>query len=152
MGDDDQATNDGRLMAAEAAEYVQSFRWCAGVSESYVAFAIPPVFGVFLVRIEPLEGADPWLWILLGDIPPAYIHWEPGFTGNPASAIDGYIGAMTDWVDAVEAGESVDHLIPVNAAAEREFAAKLRTRLAFLDEHVLGPVRGDLSGPEERRP
>jgi len=111
---------------------------------------VPPVVGVILVRIDPLENADPWLWIIVGDVPPAHIHFEVGYTENVASAVDGYIGAMSDWVTAVDAGESTDRLIPVNADASQEYATMLRSRLDFLDRHILAPIRHELSQEEDR--
>jgi hypothetical protein len=44
---------------------------------------------------------------------------------------------MRRWVEAVNLGQSIDDLIPVNAPASPEYAAKLESRLAFLEEEVI---------------
>jgi len=38
-----------------------------------------------------------------------FVRWQ--------DALDGYIAEMQSWVDAVRAGDSIDELIPVNAAS-----------------------------------
>jgi hypothetical protein len=81
--------------------------------------------------------------VVVGDLPPAYIAVDDA--PNPACALDSYIGAMEDWVDSVKAGRPVDHLIPVNIAPTAENAAKLASRLKFLDEEILSFYADDLS-------
>src|SRR5262245_5316843 len=56
---------------------------------------------------------------------------------NPASALDGYIGAMQEWVDAAKGGGSVEKLIPVNVDATPEHAKELESRLHFLQDEIL---------------
>jgi hypothetical protein len=58
--------------------------------------------------------------------------------------LDGYIGAMSEWVDAASKGMSVAELIPVNVPATIENAELLRKRLDFLDQRVLVDYQEDL--------
>lgn len=44
---------------------------------------------------------------------------------------------MQDWVDAVNLGQPVENLIPVNAPPTKEYAAMLQSRLTFLKEQLL---------------
>jgi len=81
-------------------------------------------------------------WVIVGDIPPAYLTCDQ--CPNPATALDGYIGAMLEWVDAAEKGEPVAELIPVNAPATRENAQRLKTRMSFLEENILSEYENDL--------
>jgi len=53
-----------------------------------------------------------------------FVRWQ--------DALDGYIAEMQSWVDAVRAGDSIDELIPVNAASTPENAAMLASRLEFI--------------------
>lgn len=103
---------------------------------SYMGIAIPGVVGVFLHEIRPKTAdADEWVWTVTGDLPPAYIATEDAPTA--AAALEGYVGEMRRWVEAVNLGQSIDDLIPVNAPASPEYAAKLESRLAFLEEEVI---------------
>jgi len=97
-----------------------------------------------LTRIEPArDGIDEWVWVIVGDVPPAYITAEDA--PNPACALDGYIGAMDGWVRAVLTGGSVDGLIPVNVSPSPENAKRLEARLRFLDGEILARYKNDLS-------
>ena len=143
MGEDEEETRALGEMASAAASYVTSFAWCEGIKEEYAGIAIPGVIGVFLLRIVPASPeADEWLWVIVGDIPPAYITLDD--CPNAATALDGYIGAMQEWADAVKQGRPVDELIPVNAPATSDYAEMLESRLRFLESRVLSDYRQDL--------
>jgi hypothetical protein len=82
------------------------------------------------------------VWVIVGDVPPAYITVEDA--PNPATALDAYIGAMQEWVDAARAGGSVADLIPVNVPPTVENAERLGRRLQFIDEEILSQYADDL--------
>lgn len=140
----DPSESQGIAALTKAAKnYLTAFQWCGSIRESYAGLTIPGVIGVYLFRIAPsTPDADEWLWVVVGDVPPAYITLDS--SPNPATALDAYIGAMREWVEAVGAGQSVDGLIPVNAPATPHYAAMLESRLAFLDRKVLSEYAGDL--------
>mgnify|MGYP001551340044 CR=1 FL=1 len=101
------------------------------------------IVGGFLFKIQPLrQHVDEWVWVLVGDLPPAYITCEE--CPNAACALDGYIGAMQEWIEAAEAGKSVEDLIPVNVPATFENAQNLKSRLLMLDERILSLYQDDL--------
>jgi hypothetical protein len=127
----------------EATEYLTFFSWCKCIKNAYVGILVPDVVGVFLFEIEPnRDGVDSWIWVIVGDLPPAYITCED--SPNPACALDAYIGAMTEWVGAARSGASVASLIPVNVAANVENADALDKRLTFLDQRILSGLKEDL--------
>jgi hypothetical protein len=138
--------DDAKLIAqmhAEARSFLEYFNWCAEILEEYVGFVYPGIVAVFLFRIRPArEGVDEWVWVIVGDLPPAYITCEE--SPNPATALDAYLGAMQEWVDAASRGVPTNELIPVNIAPSRENAERLRVRLNFLDENVLSGYEEDL--------
>lgn len=135
-GDDQEDTIELKNMLGEAKTYIQSFDWCLSVEEAYLGIGLPGIIAIFLFNIRPSRSEiDEWLWIVVGDMPPAYLSVID--SPNPASALDSYIGAMEDWVKAVREGDSVDHLIPVNVPPELEWANKLDSRIKFLDEKIL---------------
>lgn len=143
VAEDEEEKRLVRELLDQALAFVGSFTWCKRVSETYIGIAIGGVIGVVLVRIEPdRPDADEWLWVVVGDVPPAYLVADDA--PNPASALAAYIGEMQAWIDAVKSGEPVDALIPVltSGGAEpvrpaRENAELLEARLRFLDEVIL---------------
>jgi len=105
-GEDEEETTQLKEMLRQATSYLMSFSWCSGIRESYIGIGIGGVVAAFLFRIQPSrEDVDEWVWIIVGDLPAAYITAENA--PNPATALDGYIGAMQEWVDAVKQGKSV---------------------------------------------
>lgn len=135
----------GELLALydEAAEYLRAFAWCGQIEEGFAGVCVPGLFGVFLFRFVPArEDVDPWVWVIAGDLPPAYLTTENA--PNPACAVDAYIGAMQSWVRAVREGRPVKDEIPVTAPATVPYATALEARLTLLDREVLPHYRADL--------
>ena len=133
-----------RALCDEAAEYLKGFSWCGEIEERFLGIGIPGLLGVFLFRIAPARSdVDPWVWVINGDLPPAYITTENA--PNPACALDAYVGAMESWVRAVREGRSVKDEIPVGAPATAPYADALESRLKILDSEVLRHYRADLT-------
>jgi hypothetical protein len=123
-------------LATEAREYLLSFSWCRAILDVYVGIAIGGIIGIFLVESEPARaGVDGWHWVVVGDVPPAYLVVDDAPT--PKDALEIYLDLMQEWVDAVRAGASTADLIPVNAPPTQEYAEMLESRLAFLQSEVL---------------
>ena len=132
-----------QAMLVEARAFLGGFEWCIDIKECYFAIGVGGIVAVFLFSIVP-EGddTDDWVWVVVGDLPPAYIDVDTCPT--PVSALDGYIGAMWEWVGAVRGGRPVDDLIPVNAPSTREYAEMLASRLDFLDREILASYPDDV--------
>ena len=142
-GEDVQETQRFHTMLEEARQYVQSFSWCVRIDEEYFGLGVGGIVAVFLFRIRPTQAqVDEWMWVIVGDLPSAYITTD--IAPNPASALDGYIGAMEEWVDAVKHDRPVAQLIPVNVPASLEMATKLEHRLSFLNREILPRYAEDL--------
>ena len=130
-------------MMYEAREFLNFYTWVDKIIGAYVGILYVGIVGVFLFKIKSTrKGISSWVWVIVGDLPPAYITIDD--CPNPATALDGYIGAMLDWVDAAKEGSLVNNLIPVNIPATEENATRLKTRLDFLDEHILNNHEDDL--------
>jgi hypothetical protein len=124
----------------QAVNFIRSFAWSGELLALYEGYQEPGIIGVFLVHLLPVAvGVDEWLWIVVGDLPPAYLIAD----GNPTwqRAIAGYIDEMQRWVDAAKTGAPVDDLIPVNTPPTTEYAAMLESRLRTLSETLLDPSR-----------
>jgi hypothetical protein len=122
-----------RNMALRAQRFLASHRWCAEITEGYLAWALADKCGVFFFRLIPSRPeVDRELWVIVGDIPPAYIVCDNARTWQ--EALDAYGVEMMKWVDAVREGQSVEGLIPVNAPATAEYAEMLCTRIEMIRE------------------
>lgn len=116
--------------------FLGGFSWARQTGNVWTALLIPGVFGLFLVELDPGSAdVDRYIWVAVGDIPPAYISTE--YALSPGEALEGYLAEMCAWVKAVENGESVDDLIPVNGAPTMDNAKALKSRLSFLESEIL---------------
>lgn len=123
-------------LSKRAAQYLVGFRWCAAVEDCRVGFAVPDVLGLFLCRIRPARpGVDDVLWVVHGDLPPAYLVVDDAPT--PATALVAYVNEMRRWVDAVRNDRAIDDVIPVNVEPTREHADMLDSRLRFVEEELI---------------
>ncbi len=130
-------------LGREATDFLQWHRWCRSIKQGYLNCGWPGILAVFYFEIEPAwDGVDASLWVIVGDIPPAYLDLVN--CPDAASALDEYLYAMQEWVDHVQAGKSVAELIPVyqRVSLERlkpsaEFAKMLQSRLEFIRTKII---------------
>ena len=122
--------------AKRAEQFLSGFRWCGRILGAELAWAAAGVLGVFRMRISPAQpSVDEIVWVVTGDLPPAYLAYEPQDTWQ--DALRGYVSEMQLWVDAAKGGEAVSDLIPVNIPPTPENAARLESRLAFIRSRLL---------------
>jgi hypothetical protein len=116
--------------------FLSGFSWERRTGNVWVGESIPGVFGLFLVELDPASGdIGRYIWVIVGDVPPAYISSE--FAKSPKEAVEVYVAEMAAWVEAVEEGEPVDKLIPVNGDPIPANAAALKSRLSFIRTWIL---------------
>jgi len=138
-GENEEETRGLALMFQEAKEFLSSFTWCERIEESFFGFGYAGIVAVFLFRIVPTRPRiDDWLWVVVGDLPPAYLVTEGNLT--PDLAVAGYICEMSRWVEAAKGGRLIGHLIPVNVPANQENAEALEGRLKALRRIIRGAV------------
>jgi hypothetical protein len=132
----DSMTNpEVRALAVRAREFLEAQPWCVKVLDLTCAFTAAGAIAVFQADLAPTGNGDPMVWTVVGDLPPAYLPFSPADTWKDALA--SYVFEMRRWVAAAEAGQPVDHLIPVNAPANREFGAMLAARLDVIEHQLL---------------
>ena len=134
-GEDSEDTKLLKRMLAEAVKYLKNHSWCAKIERKYFGFGIGGILAVFLLEIKPRGNADHWVWVVVGDLPPAYISAHDNKT--PKDAVLGYLYEMGRWAKVATKGKSVEHLIPVNVAASIEMAELLKKRLKFIKNNIL---------------
>ena len=133
---DASMSSDQRALLSKAQEFLSAFPWCNAIQTAYVGCIIEGIVGVFLFEIIPsAPEIDNQLWVVVGDLPPAYLVTDRA--QDPASALKLYIKEMKAWVKAVRTDSPTDDIIPVNAKASKENAAALESRLNFLAKKVV---------------
>jgi hypothetical protein len=102
----------------------------------YLAHGVGGVLAVFFVEFpRKIKGTDDKLWIVVGDLPSAYLVVEPDDSG--ADALERYCGLMEDWIAAVRDGADLNNVYPVTAEPTRENADSLERRVAFLLAEII---------------
>ena len=136
-GDDPDDTRLLEDMAKEAKEFLSGFPWVTQIEDIYASeVAIGGIVAVFLFRIIPASSEiDEWLWVVVGDLPPAYLVTDSAPDGE--SALRNYIEEMTTWANAVSEGRDTDDLIPVNVPPTTDNAVQLMGRLDYISTEIL---------------
>ena len=124
----------------DAEAFINFYDWVGGIEAEFVGLDFDDSLYVFLFKIIPIrDDVDDWLWVVIGDVPSAYITCDDA--NDPYEALDGYVGAMEAWVEAARSGTSVADLVPVDVPATPANAAMLEKRLKFIDETILPLVK-----------
>lgn len=124
-------------MLIEAKSYICGFNWCRKLKKAYFGCGIGGIFSIFLMDIDNASSpSDNLLWVIVGDIPPAYLVADDG-PQNPREVLAEYISLMREWVFAVENSKGIDDLIPVNVEPTLDNAMKLKGRLDYLQSEFL---------------
>jgi len=129
-----------RDAAAAAEKYLRSFPWCRDILETYFGDGVGGIVQVFFFRISPASPrVDAWLWVVVGDLPPAYFVIDQCRT--PSETLEGYVQEMSKWVELAKVGRASSKVIPVDVAPTPENAKELEKRLQFLHDFVLPRFR-----------
>jgi len=130
-GEDETDTALLRGMAEEAKRYITSFPWCGSVLESYFGGGFGGIFAIFFFHIHPSRPeVDSWIWIMTGDVPPAYLPLTD--SDSPAAAFRTYFHGMSRWVELARKGQTgtpQQGVPPVNLPATPEWAEKVNQKL-----------------------
>lgn len=125
-----------REYAEEARDLIESQPWCRQVTAIRLAWATAGILGVFEVDLQPdSPGVDPTLWVVVGDLPPAYLVLDEAPTWR--DALRGYIAEMSHWVHAVKNGLPLDDVIPVDVEPTLKHADMLAYRLSFIEKEII---------------
>jgi hypothetical protein len=130
-GDDETDTALLREMAEDAKRYITSFSWCEAVHDSYFGGGFGGIFAIFFFHIRPgRSDVDPWIWVIVGDIPAAYLPLSD--SESPAEAFRTYMHGMSKWVELARKGITGTYeqgVPPVNVPATPEWAEKVNQKL-----------------------
>ena len=133
------STEDSRLlkhMAKEARQYLRSFAWCKQIKAGWFGWGIGGVCAVFFFEIVPAKKkVDRRLWVVVGDLPSAYLVTDRSPT--PLAALETYVELMQDWIQAVQNKKSTVNCITVDAPAILKNVRLLKRRLSFIKKQFL---------------
>ncbi len=153
-GGDEIDTDLLREMAKDALSYVSSFTWCEEVLDSYFGGGFGGIFAIFFLHIRPSRPeVDSWIWIMLGDVPPAYLPFTD--CTSPSEAFRLYLTGMSNWVEMAREGRTGtpdEGVPPVNVPATPEWAERLNQKLYGLTltvKHLFDePTEAEESRPQ----
>lgn len=135
-GGDDSETSQLRQLAVEAKSYISSFSWTPAMSEMYLAYGIAGVVAIFLVEFQTkIQGNDDALWIVVGDLPSAYLVVEPH--DDERQALERYCELMEQWVIAVRTGGDMSEVFPIPVQGNAAHADMLDKRIALLRHEII---------------
>lgn len=124
----------------KASSFLLSHSWCTAIVNGWLGREWGHILGIFLFEITPVDSeVDDVVWVVVGDVPPAYIDIESAV--NIEQVVAAYIDIMMDWVECVEAGSSVEEVYPVAVPPTLEYANMLRTRLELISNRILPELR-----------
>ncbi|HEY0030786.1 MAG TPA: hypothetical protein VGC65_08515 [Bacteroidia bacterium] len=132
-------------LSKEAETYLSSFEWCNEIIDGWLVKDWGFMLCIFYFKIAPSEnsGADNSVWIIVGDIPPAYIDIKSG--PNEYEALSSYIFLMEDWINHVNQNKSVKDCYPINVEPSKDYANMLSSRIKIIKEDFLPEVKKELN-------
>ena len=138
VGDDDEDTTLLRQMWTVAERYVLSFSWCESIVSAYFGGGVAKILAIFLVNISPARpDVNEWVWIIVGDIPPAHLPLED--CESAMEAFETYIDGMKRWAVLAREGRvgtPEESVPPMDVPATPEWAEKLEIKLRVLTDAV----------------
>jgi hypothetical protein len=131
------------LCRNEARAFLLAQSWCRAVRTLSLKKWIEGVLALLYAEIEPepQSGADEAVWVVVGDLPPAYLD----VPSVPAyrEVLEAYIALLEEWVEAVRSGEPIDELMPIYhrhslalVAPTLRFAEMIELRVQFLQDFL----------------
>ena len=136
LGEDEDETSRLKKMVETAQQFLLDFAWCLSIKDFYFGDGIGDVVAIFLAQIEPASpDIDGYLWVVVGDLPPAYLVTDDAHT--PRLALESYIDVMRTWVACVQDGGNLHEVFPVKVPATDEWAEALESRLNALEEKII---------------
>ena len=125
-----------QALARRAQDFLSSHRWCKSITSGHLAWSAGRLLAVFKLHFEPAEpDVDTVLWVVVGDVPPAYIVLDDAPTWQEALAR--YVEEMSRWVENVRTGQDLEGVIPVDVEPTPEHAEMLASRLAIIRSQII---------------
>ena len=133
------------VLLKEAQKYLLGFKWCNEIEKGWLVENFGYILNIYLFKILPDKKTcfDEYIWIVVGDIPPAYI--DIISAKNAYEALETYIIVMQEWVNNVYQCKSVDDCFPINVPPHKEYADMLNSRLKSLERDFLPLIKNTIT-------
>jgi hypothetical protein len=118
--------NEVLKLSVEATEYLNSFKWCSSIKKGYLSKEWGYRLCVFYFEIESVNHVVESVWVVVGDMPPAYI--DTKHAASPSQALERYVTLMEDWISHVKTGKSMVNCYPVHVEPIEKYADMLLQR------------------------
>jgi hypothetical protein len=144
IGHFDESDNNCRVsLVNEGYQFLTRHSWCLSVRHSYLCELWEGILAILYFEIEPAStDIDDSVWIIAGDISPAYI--DVAICQTVRDALEAYIDVLQDWIDAVLKEESVSEMMPLyvrysmnRIPATPEYANLLQYRVKYIRDKLL---------------
>ncbi len=124
----------------EAVDFILGLKWCVSIVNKYFGYSQEGIISIFFFEIDTSDDhVDRGIWIIVGDLPYAYIVTDSA--KSPSEALCAYIDEMQRWVYAVQNDLAFNNIIPVSVDNKIENAENLNRRLKFLEERILPDIK-----------
>ena len=131
-GHDDEETAKLTALLERAKTWISDHEWCESIIDDYYAFGIGDIVGIFLLHLKISREREGWAWVIVGDLPSAYVVADDAET--PKAALVVYCELMQDWVNAVREGKDLASVYPVGVTPNEKHASMLESRVKVLME------------------
>lgn len=127
-------------LSVEAQQYLKSFSWCNEIEKGWLAKGWGYILCIFYFKIKPTpgSGADDFIWIIVGDIPPAYIDIQS--VDSALEALKAYVNIMEEWINNIKEGKSVDNCFPINVEPSMKHADMLQKRIEIINSDFISEL------------
>jgi hypothetical protein len=119
----------------EACMWLSGYTWCTEIRERLFGVGVGGVIAVFLIEVVVKSVDLEWLWVVVGDLPPAY--FARSHAGSPCEALLFYCNLVEQWADAVGREPSGRDLFRFRVDATAEVAAMLTSKVETLRRIVI---------------
>lgn len=135
------------LRARAEAEVIR-WRSAQPIKEMVLAFGLPPMLGLYLVRFDrPIErgelAGEIEMWAVAGDLPP--MCFETTDAPTPAEALRLYCAIAWDWGRAALGRRDTSQCYPIQLEPTRELGKMLLSRVKLLRKSWIPRARRGLA-------
>ncbi len=118
-----------------ARAHLESFAWCTEVRDERYGIGVGGVIAAFAMEVLVKGRTREWLWVVAGDLPPAYFSLARAVC--PCAALRAYCELVERWVAAVQSGTLHRDVLPLGVEATAEAAGMVGAKLATMKRLVL---------------
>lgn len=97
--------------AQTAKQFLMSHKWCTGLQDLRAECFVAPIFALFGAHVTMDSDRCEGVWVLIGDLPPAYLDRVTSPTAR--DAFENYLAELEAWVEAARKGLPINDIMPV---------------------------------------